>query len=268
MPSATRAVPAVAPTGGSRRLREPRDLPDLPDLPDPCDRAAAPSDRHARRSRRRAGAALALGLPALLAGTGCGAATERPPAAEVAAAPDCLATDVLWGLGLTPPEGHDRPAPAAGSVPEGFLPVSAVHCRGPLDGPVQPGPAAPGGDAEPAPGFLTVPEGEAVDLGDLPAVPGAPEPSPAAVAVTEVELAGDLGPLLAQLARPSRVAGPDQVCAAVWLPQPQVYLVDAGGRAVRVQWPSDECGVLLDGVTSPLAVLRTVGTRVLVAGPA
>ncbi|QZN86365.1 hypothetical protein [Cellulomonas sp. C5510] len=230
----------------------------------------SPSDRAAaRRDRRRAGTALALVLPALLAGGGCGPETARPPAAEVATAPDCLATDVLWELGLTPPEGHDRPAPAAGSVPGGFLPVSAVHCRGPLDGPVQlVEPTAPGGGAEPAPGLLSVPESDAVDLGDLPAVPEAPDPGRAAVTVTEVELAGDLGPLLAQLARPSRVAGPDQACTAMWQSQPQVYLVDADGRAVRVQWPSDECGYPLDGVTSPLAVLRAVGTRVLVAEPA
>jgi hypothetical protein len=46
----------------------------------------------------------------------------------------------------------------------------------------------------------------------------------------------------------------------MWESQPQVYLVDADGRAVRVRWPSDVCGLLLDGVTRPLGALEVVRT--------
>jgi hypothetical protein len=38
----------------------------------------------------------------------------------------------------------------------------------------------------------------------------------------------------------------------MWQSQPQVYLVDGDGRAVRVAWPTDGCGFALDGVTAPL----------------
>lgn len=212
--------------------------------------APAPGARAARRDRRIAGTALALVLPAVLAGGGCGPATARPPDAAIAVdGPDCTATEVLGGLGVVPPEGHDRPAPAAGSVPAGFEPVAAVHCRGPLDAPVA--------LVEPPDLRATTP---AAPTADAVAPESTTPPDAAPVTVVEARLEGDLGPLLGVLARPSQVAPPGQACPAMWESQPQVYLVDADGRAVRVSWPSDVCGFLLGGVTRPLGALEVVRT--------
>ncbi|WP_454051225.1 hypothetical protein [Cellulomonas sp. Marseille-Q8402] len=226
-------------------------------------------------------------LPAtalLLLLAGCAAGTVHPGAAEVVAdGPDCLATEVLRGLSVEPPHGHDRDAPRAGSVPVGFDPVAVVECRGPLSeiglgapmtvpGPVEPGQEATLLPAPPPPADLAG-RPEHVDLSDVtgpqPGGPGSPATpdAPRAVTVTEVELRGDLDPLLADLARASRTPGPDQACPAMMEFQPQVYLVDAVGRAVRVQWPADECGFLLDGVTDGLQDLAEAGraTRTLPA---
>jgi hypothetical protein len=204
------------------------------------------------RDRRRAGVALALVLPALLAG-GCGPETARPAAAEVApGGPDCLADEILWGLGLVPP-GAPRPGPAPGAVPLGFEPVAVVECRGPLSGPVEVLP-------EPLP-FATVPVVPAVPaerLSDVDLAVPSPAPAPAPVTVTEVRLEGDLGPLLAALARPSELPWPGQACPAMWESRPEIHLVDAGGRAVRAAWPTTGCGFLLDGVTRPLDALEVV----------
>lgn len=227
-----------------------------PPVPPPPPTGPAAAARASRRDRRVAGTALAIVLPAVLAGGGCGPATARPADAEIAAdGPDCTATEVLWGLGLTPPEGHDRPAPAPGAVPAGFDPVAVVHCQGPLDRPVT--------LVEPPQLQETlVPDpGDEVDLLPLPGpVPDAEQPEPAPAEVVEARLEGDLGALLGVLARPSQVPGPGQACPAMWQSQPQVYLVDGDGRAVRVQWPTDVCGFLLDGVTRPLAALEVVRT--------
>jgi len=236
--------------------------------PDPAPVPATGRDaRASRRDRRVAGTALAIVLPAVLAGGGCGPATASHPDAEIAAAPDCTATDVLRGLGLVPPEDHDRPAPGAGAVPAGFAPVAVVQCRGPLDGPVtlvEPPDLQETVDPLPDAGTIPWPDpsGE-VDLTAPPPGTGEPdEPGPRPVTVTEAWLEGDLRPLLAALARPSEVPRPDQACTAMWQSQPQVYLVDADGRAVRVRWPSDVCGYLLDGVTRPLDALEVTRTQV------
>jgi hypothetical protein len=192
---------------------------------------------------------------------GCGSSTTPAAAEIVVGGPDCLATEVLRGLGVEQPDDHDRPAPAAGSVPADFDPVGVVECRGPLSEVEVVGPADPQQMVVPE---QIVPGGPGeVDL--LPGEPGGAVPpgpeedaAPPAVTVTEVELQGDLAPLLADLARPSRTAEPDQACAAVWEYQPQVYLVDARGRAVRVQWPTDGCRFLLEGVTDGLQSLTEV----------
>lgn len=248
-------------------------------MPPTADHRAAPDPgaRTARRDRRRAGVALTIVLPALLAG-GCGPESALPPAAEVAAAgPDCLAADVLWSLGLTPPDGHDRPGPEPGAVPADFDAVAVVDCRGGWRGPLdlQPEASAPAGRIElvpedvvtAGPGLVDDLAEHAVDLRDLPAVPE-PVPTPASVTVVEAELRGDLGPLLAALARPSHQPLPDQPCPAMWQSQPVIFLVDADGRAVRARWPSDACGFLLDGVTRPLDALEVVRETPRTAGAA
>ena len=225
----------------------------------------------ARRDRRRAGVALTIVLPAVLAG-GCGPESVRPHAAEVAdGGPDCLATDVLWSLGLTPPRGHDRPGPGAGAVPVGFEPVAVVRCLGPSDLPIttveplpQPRQTLPPFDPSTAVQGAPDPEadlplatGTPVPV-DPPATPAPGAPDQPAATVVEAELRGDLGPLLATLARPSHRPAPDQACPALWESQPVIFLVDDDGRAVRAQWPTDACGFLLDGVTRPLDALEVV----------
>ena len=209
-----------------------------------------------------------LAATAALALVGCGSSTT-PAAAEIGEdGPDCLATEVLRALAIEPPDDHDRPAPAAGSVPADFDPVAAVECRGPLSEVEISGGAEPEQMVVPEllePGEVDLQPGE-VDLqpGEPggPALPAPEEPvAPTPVTVTEVELHGDLAPLLADLARPSRTAEPDQACPAMMEYQPQIYLIDALGRAVRVQWPADECRFLLDGVTDGLQSLTEVARR-------
>ncbi len=214
-----------------------------------------------------AGAVLVVGLLAACAGQGPGR-----PAAEIAEdGPDCTATEVLWSLGVQPPVGDDRPGPEPGAVPSGFEPVAVVECVG--------GPASATIAEPPAELWTAVPEplpDPEVDLRDAPehsdlvtpeSTPGStPEPEetgPAdepTITITLVERRGDLGPLLRALSRPSQTPGPDQICAAVWESQPVIYLVDADGRAIRAQWPTTACGLLLDGVTAPLATLPVVAT--------
>lgn len=241
-------------------------------MPPTADHRAAPDPvaRAARRDRRRAGVALAIVLPALLAG-GCGPESALPPAAEVAdAGPDCLADGVLWGLGLTPPDGHDRPGPEPGAVPADFDAVAVVDCRGgwraPLDMQPETSPPAELVDRIPPDDVVTAGPGlvddlaeHEVDLRDLPAVPE-PVPAPASVTVVEAELRGDLGPLLAALARPSRQPAPGEACPAMMQLRPEIYLVDADGRAVRAHWPTTGCGFLLDdgapGLLDALDVVR------------
>lgn len=219
-----------------------------------------------RRRPRPVAAGVAVAALAALLG-GCAGGTVVPGAAEIVAdGPDCLATDVLWGLGIEPPAGHDRDAPTAGSVPAGFEPVAVVECRGGIMGldvgDIEPAPmlapeSLPGGEATllPPPGPPAVLEERTdPDQPGEPATPAAPA-TPVPVTVTEVELRGDLAPLLADLARPSRTPSADQACPAMMEYQPQVYLVDALGRAVRVQWPTDECRFLLAGVTDALTGL-------------
>jgi len=97
----------------------------------------------------------------------------------------------------------DASEPTPGAVPLDFVPVAVVTCR----------------DATPA---------------DSPFVVEAP-----------VRLEGDLGPLLDFLAQPEPVAPGlrDPQCVLDYeLMPPQLYLLDAAGRAIAPHWPSDNCG--------------------------
>lgn len=241
-------------------------------MPTTADVRTAPDReaRAARRDRRRAGVVLAIALPALLAGS-CGPESALPPAAEVAdAGPDCLADGVLQSLGLTPPDGHDRQGPEPGAVPVDFDAVAVVDCRGgwraPLDLQPETSPPAELVDRIPPEDVVTADPGlvedlaeRAVDLQDLPAAPE-PVPAPGSVTVVEAELRGDLGPLLAALARPSQQPAPGEVCPAVMQMRPVVYLVDGDGRAVLARWPTTGCGFLIDdgapGLLDALELVR------------
>lgn len=248
-------------------------------MPPTADDRAAPDPRAGRRDRRRAGVALAIVLPVLLAG-GCGPESALLPAAEVAdAGPDCLADEVLWGLGLTPPDGHDRPAPASGSVPADFDAVAVVDCRGGWRAPIDLQPevttpperldrVSPKDVVTAGPGLVDDLAQHEVDLQDLPAVPE-PVPAPVSVTVVEAELRGDLGPLLAALARPSQQPAPGEACPAMMQMRPVIYLLDAEGRAILARWPTTGCGFLLDdGAPGLLDALEVVRETTRTAGAA
>jgi hypothetical protein len=245
------------------------------------------------RARTVAGAMclvlLASGCSGLL-----GARPPRPGPAEVAQdGPDCLADEVLAldGTGGGPPGRPPRPAPRTGTVPDGFTPVRVVVCRLELElvaGPppeiipaLPPGewgrlePDPRGVEPEPVPGSgrLTPDTEVPVPLpGDGLTVPGGdPPPAPAhdgGGTVREVTLEGDLAPLLTALARRSDRVPPDQACPAMFEVKPQIYLVDAQGRAVRPQWPVTGCGFLQDGAAELLSELRETSSveRVIAAG--
>ncbi|WP_193314565.1 hypothetical protein [Georgenia ruanii] len=80
----------------------------------------------------------------------------------------------------------------------------------------------------------------------------------------QVTLAGDISPLLTALARPSD-AEDGRPCPAVWQSKPQIYLVDAGGGAVRPRWPVTACGFLRQGAADALAQLEEVSSVDLTA---
>jgi hypothetical protein len=175
--------------------------------------------------RRGTAAVVALAIVAITAGCiGQRATSPTPPqTAVIVAGPDCLADEVLAGImpGIPPASATPRPAPAAGSVPAGFAPVEVVECRSATGVPRDP--------AEPA-------------------------------TVLEVVLTGDLGPLLAALARPSDPVPADIACPAMYEFKPQIYLVDAAGRAVRPQWPVNACGFLQEGAAATLLGLSEVSS--------
>jgi hypothetical protein len=177
---------------------------------------------------RVAAVAVAAAMMTAAGCTGPGAAPEAtPPTADISASgPDCLADEVLTGMGVAAPTTptRRRPAPSSGSVPVGFTAVQVVECR----------PLLPGG-APPTRGALSS-------------------------VVLEVVLTGDLTPLLAALSRPSDAPIADGACPAMFQLKPQIYLVDAAGRAVRPQWPLDRCGFLQDGALAALSGLSEVSS--------
>lgn len=225
-----------------------------------------------RRGRVRCVVMLAAGT--VLAGC----AGSAPPAgesspAEVAPAADCAVRETLEAFG-TGGRADLPAAPAAGTVPAGFEPVAAVECRMaeivvlPAPEPrqlLEPGELSVPGTEDPGalqPGE-TLPGGAVVAPGDTSPVPPledvAPAPAPAPTPGTSVDvvrLEGDLDPLLQQLARPDVPASPDQACMAMFQVVPVLYLLDAQDRAVRVRWPRDACGFLLEGAHEGLAGLR------------
>ncbi|MCM0641361.1 hypothetical protein [Cellulomonas wangsupingiae] len=189
----------------------------------------------------RRAAAVAAGLVVL---TGCaGAAGPERPAAQVADTADCAVRETLDAFGTG--GGDDLPAaPPAGSVPDGFEPVAAVECRLGVE-------VAPAPEPQPVPDAMA-PDATAPDA----TAPAADGPATAGTLVDVVRLEGDLAPLLEQLQRPDVPAQPDQACMAMFEVVPVLYLVDAGDRAVRVQWPTGPCGFLLDGARTAVDALE------------
>lgn len=84
------------------------------------------------------------------------------------------------------------------------------------------------------------------------------------MAVTEEQLTGGLGPLLAALATPSERGGPGS-CLDYGEILPALWLVNAQGKAINVQWPMDSCGNSPPGNAAALAALTATTEKTLPA---
>ena len=210
-----------------------------------------------RRARRAGSVVVAAVTAALLTGCGGSGAIPTPPmeaeeVAEVAPrGPDCLAREVVLELFGVEPAGSAPAASRSGAVPEGFEPVQVVLCRpGPL-ALVEPEPLEPA-TAIPSP------------LPTAPTADASHDRRPTAATVEQVTLVGNLAPLVTALARPS-APNDGRPCPAVWESKPQIYLVDAGGGAVRPRWPVTACGFLQKGAADSLAQLEETSSVDLTA---
>ncbi|MEV8143069.1 hypothetical protein [Specibacter sp. NPDC078709] len=77
--------------------------------------------------------------------------------------------------------------------------------------------------------------------------------------VTEDHLSGDYTPLLAALAVPSERGGP-MSCLDYGEILPGIWLINAAGQAVNVQWPMDSCDHSKPDTASALAMLTVVSS--------
>ncbi|ALE05378.1 hypothetical protein AL755_07635 [Arthrobacter sp. ERGS1:01] len=176
-------------------------------------------------------AALALGL------AGCTASPSPDPTPTVGASSDALThftpapaalQDSANCLANAPWLLHgEQPAAAVkagmGSVPKGFIPASVVRCTS----------------------GVVVPPASAAPV----------QPS-----ILEEHLAGDYGPLLAALAEPSdRQDGVN--CTLQLELTPDLWLVNAAGKAIHVMWPKDVCGFSKPETAKALEGLTVASTK-------
>lgn len=127
-------------------------------------------------------------------------------------------------------EGNGLADPSAkdmGGIPEGFVPVSAVECT------------AFGSNVTDARGTWRT--------------------------ITQKRLSGDLAPLVKALHTPSDKAVGRLVCEASLEIIPDLWLVDAAGGAIHVQWPLTACQKSKPGTKELLAQLHVTETTVLKA---
>lgn len=185
---------------------------------------------------RVASARLALVFPVLgcllLVVTGCGLIPGQvthylPAPAVVLDSYDCKVA--VRGAGAA--DLSDPASIATGSVPDGFVTAGVVRCREDLFLPSGPPPVDPSPTSASEPGYIII----------------------------EEHLGGDYAPLLAALAEPSdREDG--GVCPAMAEIIPDVWLINAVGQAVHVQWPLDSCGFSKPGVMEALADLTVTSS--------
>lgn len=204
--------------------------------------------------------ALVVATLAVTVLTACADAAGPARPAEIGTRADCLADEVLVALGASAVgTWSGRPAPAAGTVPEGFEPVRVVECG--LAPAVVRGPVAHLEVLDDELSGHVVGDVDMIEHRDAPL----PSPPPSSVTVERVERVGDLDRLLAALAQPSDEPGPDTLCPAVLELRPVIFLIDGTDRAVRVAWPTTECGSVVPGALEALAAVpevdRTVVTR-------
>ncbi|MGO4384749.1 hypothetical protein [Specibacter sp. RAF43] len=167
-----------------------------------------------------------LNLPA----TGPGLPTPGPPVhytpgpAALQAGVDCLASSMaLPARDIPQPEVLDL----MGSVPEGFVPVDVVECSLHVGAPA-----------------------------------GTSAPTPVAPTIVERHFVGNYAPLLAALAQQSERRD-GVVCEASLELIPDLWLVNAAGKAVHVQWPLDACNKSKPETAKALAGLQPGATRSL-----
>jgi hypothetical protein len=166
-------------------------------------------------------------LVTLLATAGCAFDTTAPPrpvAEVVEGAPDCTLSTDAW---IVPEQGappSTPPPPVAGSVPDGFTPVSAVRCAWTTD---------------------TVDDAEGRWSARL-----------------ETTWADDLDPLLTALAVPDETGGPG-ACTADMELVPDLWLTSADGRSMRAAWPVTSCGKTLPGTHAVLEGLPVEDERLV-----
>lgn len=172
--------------------------------------------------------AIAVMIVAILAGAyGAGLLDLRGPApdrapAEIVAAAVCRPPRMLDGVATPPPELASQSAARPGTVPDGFVPVEALTC-----------------DA------------------DLPATISAERE----IVTHAHRWAGDFDLAVRMLDAPSQGRRLISSCGvASVVPLPDLWLIDAGGRAVRPSYPVDDCGFQRVGGLREVQALTEVET--------
>lgn len=145
---------------------------------------------------------------------GCSDTAQAPPPPPATVNRHWAGCDLMGAYDrLAPPND----SPGKGGIPADFTPVAAVLC-----------------ETTDRPGKTALADPVLVDL---------------------ERRAVEIGPLLGYLSRPGRVStDPDDlVCPAMaWLP-PWLFLLDASGRWISPQLPTNECGFALDDVATDAA---------------
>lgn len=188
--------------------------------------ASAPG-RHNPRLAARAARTVALLAGLALCLAGC-----SPFAARIThyiPSPAALQDRADCSAGNTSPFPQETPLPEVdakvGSVPQGFAPVDAVLCTQ---------------------------DGKALQVGN----------APARRTVLEQHFSGNYGTLMAALAEQSdRQKG--GACPAMWELIPDLWLLNAAGKAVHVQWPMTGCNFSKPGVRNALDALTVSSTKTI-----
>jgi len=193
-----------------------------------------PEPAFGRAHRRPAAWTVSLMAALALCVSGCNASAPgithfTPASAALQATADCLATS-YWNepLMTAPPAVADT----MGSVPQDFVPADVVTC-------------SPGQRI-----FRQVSD------------------EPAWASISEKHYSGDYGPLLHALAQQSDRAEGGTSCVSMAETIPDLWLVDAAGRAVHIEWPHDACGFTKPGVREALDALTPTSSKSIDFRPA
>ena len=136
--------------------------------------------------------------------------------------------------GVNAAELEDPASYFKGSVPDDFVTAGVVRCRQDFVWLAESAPADPSPASEPEPGYTVVQE----------------------------HLSGDFKTLLTALAQPSDHQDGGE-CPAMAEIVPDVWLLNAAGKAVHVQWPLTACNFTKPGVMEALADLAVISSTAL-----